>query len=219
MYLLFSAATASATDYEDLKAALAAEREALREVYDADPVEGLRAARETLEQGIEELLPHWEGTAWAMNGTTQVPGVGRIACGYLVSTVLRDAGLPVDRVKLAQQASENILATVVEEPGVSRYWRRPIDEVLRDSSVQGHGGDGIYVVGLDTHVGLLVVRDEEPIFCHASRTLRVVCEDATVAKALHSRYLVLGRLSDRAVEAWLTGAALPTATGPVGVPK
>lgn len=213
MWILLGA-PALATPYDDLKAALQAERDALREVYDADPVEGLRAARETLEQGIEELLPHWEGTAWAMNGTTEVPGQGRIACGYLVSTVLRDAGIPVDRVKLAQQASENILSTVVEEPGVSRYWRRPIDEVLRDTTAEG-----VYVVGLDTHVGLLVVRDEEPIFCHASRTLRVVCEDATVAKALHSRYLVLGRLSDRAVEAWLTGVALPTATGPVGVPR
>jgi hypothetical protein len=38
----------------------------------------------------------------------------------------------------------------------------------------------------------------------------VLCEDAATARALHSHYVVIGRLSDRAIEAWATGTALPT---------
>ena len=40
----------------------------------------------------DDLLPAWNGTAWAMNGTSQVPGRGSIACGYFVSTTLMHAG-------------------------------------------------------------------------------------------------------------------------------
>jgi hypothetical protein len=54
----------------------------------------------------KKLLPYWLGTTWNFNGTTQVPGEGSIACGYFVTTLLRDAGVKLERVKLAQMASE-----------------------------------------------------------------------------------------------------------------
>jgi hypothetical protein len=44
--------------------------------------------------------------------TSETPGRGEIACGYFVSTVLRDAGFGVERVRLAQQASERIVRTL-----------------------------------------------------------------------------------------------------------
>lgn len=200
-------ATARASDYDDLKAAVEARRAGLQREYEADPIGALEPAREALTDAVFELLPHWEGTPWAMNGTSEVPGSGRIACGYLVSTVLRDAGLFVERARLAQQASENIVMSVVDADEIVRYRETDVGEVLSEARVPG-----VYVVGLDTHVGLLVVRDGEQRFCHASRSMnqRVLCEDAASAKALHSHYVVVGRLSDRAVEAWATGAPVPT---------
>ncbi len=193
--------------YDELKADLAARRDWARTVWELDPREGLIESRAAFVDVVKELLPPWVGTPWAMNGTSEVPGEGRIACGYFVSTVLRDAGLAVDRVKLAQQASEDIVRTLVDEEGIARYWHTGVADVLRDQRE-----DGVYVVGLDTHVGLLVVDDGIPTFCHASQTLKVVCEPAEDARALRSRYLVIGRLSDRVVEAWVTGAEVPTVT-------
>lgn len=205
--LLLWVPTANATEYDELKAAIEARRAALQTEFSLAPVDTLELAREALTDAVYELLPHWEGTPWAMNGTTEVPGTGRIACGYLVSTVLRDAGLVVERARLAQQASENIVMSVVDPDEIVRYRETDVAEVLSEARTPG-----IYVVGLDTHVGLLVVRDGEQRFCHASRSMnqQVLCEDATAARALHSHYVVVGRLSDRAVEAWATGAALPT---------
>ena len=69
----------------------------------------------------DELIPPWVGTEWAFYGTTQTPGEGEIACGYFVSTVLRDAGVKVERVKLAQQASEYIVKTFAEAEHVRRF--------------------------------------------------------------------------------------------------
>ena len=43
------------------------------------------------------IAPAWIGTKWDFNGITEVPQQGKIACGYFVTTVLRDAGLPAVR--------------------------------------------------------------------------------------------------------------------------
>lgn len=199
------ATAAIAAPYDDLKADLAARRAWARVLWEHDPREGLVEGRAAFVDVVQELLPQWVGTPWAMNGTSEVPGQGRIACGYFVSTILRDAGLAVDRVTLAQQASEDIVRSLVDEERIARYWHTPVADVLRQQDE-----DGIYVVGLDTHVGMLVVDGGVSTFCHASQLLKVVCEPAEGARALRSRYLVIGRLSDRVVEAWITGAGVPT---------
>src|ERR1700741_5295000 len=54
----------------------------------------------------DSLLPCWYGTPWGFYGTTEEPGQGTIACGYFVTTVLRDAGCSLQRIKLAQYPSE-----------------------------------------------------------------------------------------------------------------
>ena len=62
-----------------------------------------------LEQALPAMMRCWLGTPWDFNGTAKGPGAGKIACGYFVATVLKDAGFQVDRYQLAQQPSENIL--------------------------------------------------------------------------------------------------------------
>jgi len=207
--MLFSllASMAFADDYDDLKDAIAADRSALEE--QAELTGDLPAeAHRLLVDAVLDLVPSWEGTRWAMNGTTEVPGEGRIACGYFVSTVLRDAGLQVERVLLAQQASERIVVTLADPGTVRRYWRATPADVVRDLG----DDDGIFVVGLDWHVGLLVVAAGEATFCHASRSQQrqVVCEDPHEARSLISRYTVVGELGTRALEAWVHGTSLET---------
>src|SRR6187455_2399459 len=40
---------------------------------------------------VETIIPGWIGTAWNFNGTSEKPQQGSIACGYFVTTILRDA--------------------------------------------------------------------------------------------------------------------------------
>jgi hypothetical protein len=60
---------------------------------------------------VDSVFPYWHGTQRDFNGTTQTPRKGSIACGYFVSTVLRDAGIQLNRIKLGQSASQVFIKT------------------------------------------------------------------------------------------------------------
>lgn len=173
----------------------------------------LRAASRYLEVSLIDLiLPRWDGTTWSFYGTSTTPKTGSIACGYFVSTTLREAGLSVERARLAQQASEDIVITLSEPRAIARFSDVPVERFTAAVAVRG---EGLYVVGLDNHVGFLIVRGGEVLFHHASYvgTGAVVREPATSSGPLaDSRYRVIGKLftDDHLAEAWLAGAAIPT---------
>ena len=160
---------------------------------------------------FEELIPAWYGTRWEFHGTSQTPGEGAIACGYFVSTVLRDAGFRVERVRLARQASEDIVKTLVPARQIRRYrWKSPA-ELL--AAVRAELGDGLFVVGLDYHVGFLHLGGDGASFCHSAylAPAAVVCEPAARAAGLASDYYVVGRLlTAPTVARWLEGRAFRT---------
>ncbi|TNE92693.1 MAG: hypothetical protein EP330_00745 [Deltaproteobacteria bacterium] len=123
---------------------------------------------------------------------------------------MRDAGFGVERVRLAQQASEHIIQTFVDEANIARFRNRPLDEVLDHLRTEG---DGLYLVGLDYHVGYLRQEGEHTRFCHSSYVgdAVVVCEEAATASALASRYRVVGKLLDDAmIDRWLAGERFAT---------
>ncbi len=163
-----------------------------------------------LESISEDIFPAWYGTLWDFYGTTETPGEGQIACGYFVSTVLRDAGFEVQRVRLAQQASENIIKSLVPAEDIRRYSREDVDVVLDGIESQG---DGLYLVGLDYHVAFVLREGERLDMCHSSvlDPGAVVCEPARTAPAMVSGYHVTGRLlREPMLEAWLAGASIAT---------
>lgn len=199
-----TAMTDLAAARRELAAALAADPDARPEI--------VARASEVLGQTLaSELLPAWHGTPWAFYGTSEQPGEGTIACGYLVSTVLRDAGFRVERVKLAQQAAEHIIQTLIPEPHIRRFRTGDVHAVVDAVN----GGPGVWIVGLDFHVGFLVSDGEDARFCHSSylEPVAMVCEPARTAPAMASRYHVIGRLlAPETVLAWLREAPLPTRT-------
>ena len=211
MSWILLAALSSAETYSQAVERLERERVALAAQPRSDGVR--RAARAHLTERIRaDLITPWVGTRWAFYGTTETPGQGEIACGYFVSTVLRDAGLKVERVKLAQQASEYIVRTFSEPSHIRRF--RAGDEAAVVEAVLEQP-DGLYVVGLDYHVGLLVRRGAEIEFCHSTfvDSVGVVCEDPRTAPAFVSNYHVVGPvLEDAVVDAWLDQTRLVTVT-------
>ena len=53
---------------------------------------------------VDKIIPHWYGTPWSFGGHTAIPNQGKIACGYFISTTLRDMGINLNRYKLAQKS-------------------------------------------------------------------------------------------------------------------
>jgi len=71
---------------------------------------------------------------------------------------VRDAGVKLERVSLAQQASENIIKPLVSNNSIRRFSNKPLSSFL--SNVM-QWGNGLYIVDLDFHVGFLFVENIE----------------------------------------------------------
>jgi hypothetical protein len=207
-----------AQGYKDLLLKLEAERVALASRYQqaassSRQADILAQARTLVTRSIySEIFPAWYGTAWDFYGTTEVPQQGKIACGYFVSTVLRDAGWRVQRARLAQQASENIIMSLTTDSHVKRFRRVAISDFV---TAVKQWGPGIYVVGLDVHTGFIVNTGGEVYFIHSSyvEPYTVVREKASESKILRaSNYRVLGKITadDLLMEKWLLSKQIVT---------
>lgn len=193
--------------YDALLAAVDAERRALR-----DP----RAARRSLRSAVEEIGSRWIGTRWSFQGTAQRPHEPRgIACGYFVATILEAAGLRLEsRVRFGQATARAIQLALVPSPAAHhRFFSIPGLELERRIRALG---DGLYVIGLDVHVGFVVVRDGAVRLLHASYTgARVVVDEplGTAVAIENSRkagYFVTALTADDALaQVWMQGTVVP----------
>lgn len=186
--------------YASLKEDLAIRRQRLAKRYGNAQSETernaiLQESRTLLEAVLPEMMRCWLGTPWDFHGTSQTPGEGKIACGYFVSTIMRDAGFRLHRIKLAQQASQTILRTFVDK---SRTTIRVAVEYQTYLEWVASKPKGVYIVGLDNHVGFIVHNDNGIHFIHSSGSdpFCVVDEVDEQASALKkSRYRVIGNVT------------------------
>jgi hypothetical protein len=202
--------------YADIVAAAERERERLAAEWraagsaaEAERVED-RARSALVHILSDRILPAWNGTPWSMSGTALAPGRRSIACGYFVSTALEHAGLRVERRRLAQQAAEHVVVSLVPPESIARFRREPLDRFIGRVA---KSGDGVYLVGLDRHIGFLIVDGQRIHFHHSSRNVGAVLrEPARLSDALAtSSYRIVGKLFGRdLVRSWLAEAAIPT---------
>lgn len=162
----------------------------------------------------DSLIPFWFGTPWEFYGATETPGKGSIACGYFVSTVLQHAGFKVERVRMAQQASELIIKSLTKEKFIRRFSNVPI-RIFVDKIIEM--GEGLYIVGLDIHTGFIFNKKGKVWFIHSSYQppLCVIKEKALESAILaSSAYRVVGKISDddELVLKWLKGLQIKTKT-------
>jgi hypothetical protein len=69
-------------------------------------------------------------------------------------------------------------------------------------------GPGLFIIGLDLHVGFLVQTDDDLRFIHASYETETVVDEAAATATLivDSKYRVVGKiLDDDNVRDWLAG--------------
>lgn len=122
--------------YEETLSAIEQKRVDLLKQYDGAMNETERAAvlrkagDQFLRSVAQEIAPFWYGTPWDFNGTTEIPGTGEIACGYFVTTVLRDIGVDLERVRLAQVPSEVMIRSLAGPGAIQRFSDVPIETFL-----------------------------------------------------------------------------------------
>lgn len=116
---------------------------------------------------VRNIIPYWYGTMWSFEGHTSIPGKGEIACGYFVSTTLRDMGINLNRYKLAQQLPVNEAKSISSGEALIE---------ISDSTTEGiilkmHNKlqNGIYFLGFDqSHVGYLYKKEKEILLLHSN---------------------------------------------------
>jgi hypothetical protein len=196
--------------YEDLISSVEDQRILFQKEY----VEADESARDNISERAQTYLlrtitkdffRQWQGTEWDFNGTTRIPRKGKIACGYFITTILYDAGFKIPRVKWAQQASEYYITRLTSD--VERFSNQTPESM--ENYFLKHP-DGLYIAGLDNHVGFVCKSGNRVTFTHASYydpKMGVQTEgligDNPFAK---SAYRVVGRILDKEmIEKWIMG--------------
>lgn len=196
--------------YEDLVASVESRRLVFQKEYTNADEEDRNAIEEKAQEYLLEKITHdffdqWYGTEWDFNGTTRTPRKGKIACGYFITTVLSDAGFKIPRTKWAQQASEYYITRMTSE--VKRFSNRT-PEYMKDYFLSQP--DGLFVAGLDNHVGFVYKSGKKVTFTHASYydpkigvQTEALIGDNPFAK---SAYRVVGHiLTKEMVRKWILG--------------
>ncbi|MCB9262105.1 MAG: hypothetical protein H6607_07000 [Flavobacteriales bacterium] len=150
-------------------------------------------AKKLLFETINDHIPsYWIGTKWNFNGTSQTPKSGTIACGYFLTTVMKQTGYNIERVKMAQQASSvliNAYCTDIKTLG-SKEKIKAYLAAQPDSSV--------FILGLDFHVVFVAKNGSDNQIIHSNYidNMGVVKENFDNAQVLSKNtFFMIGNLS------------------------
>ena len=166
----------------------------------------------------EVVFPAWMGMPWGLgpNSTPlrpHAPGT-EIACGYFVSSVLENVGLRLDtRFRFAQAPALHAQRSLAPaERDLHRFFSIPADALERRIAALG---EGIYVIGLNNHIGFVDVHGGAVQVVHASYTgAQVVTREPLVAAEVIANSRAAGYFvtplfhDDRLIDAWLRGEAV-----------
>lgn len=200
------------TTYSRICRNLVREKNKLAKAYDHA---GTAAKKETVLQKARELLATtlsdsificWYGTGWDFNGTTTCPRSGNIACGYFITTILKQSGFNISRTFLAQQASSVMIKTFCPNEKVKIITNNQTDKLFAYMKTRS---DGIFIVGLDNHTGFIIKEGEVIDFVDADYEVdKVVREPLKESNIIMKNgYFMVGDLShsDATMVKWLKG--------------
>ncbi|MFK7905192.1 MAG: hypothetical protein AB8B69_08710 [Chitinophagales bacterium] len=169
----------------------------------------IQDAASYLEETIAvDVVHYWYGTSFDKEGMSKNPNKGKIACSYFITTVLEDAGLKVNRIKLAQKSAENITKTLCNKGKMKR-----LTTPSETKKYVEENGKGLYVIGFSFHVGFLYNDGSEIYLIHASplppgTVARLPMDGARSFD--YSKFYDIGKLSDNTalINKWLKGESI-----------
>jgi hypothetical protein len=176
-------------NYESIKAKALAKQDEFSKAYlkenniakkDSIVLDASNFLEKTL---VEEVFPQWYGTGWEFNGVSQIPKKGDIACGYFISTTLKQSGLQVDRCKLAQQGAMEICTSLSGKS--SAILNKGVTEVETIKFIKANLKDGLYIMGFDNHVSFLHKKGKSINIIHSNYiTDKVESDDFATSRIL-----------------------------------
>lgn len=161
---------------------------------------------------LNKIFPYWYGTKWSFEGYTEIPKKGTIACGYFVSTTLRDLGVKVNRYKLAQLSpsqAANVLSL-----------GNPVIEIKGDNAIENYKTinskieDGVYFIGYDAmHVGFLLKENQQLFLIHSnyfglSQVEKESIETSKVFSICKKFYIVPLSNNKELIHNWITNKVI-----------
>ncbi len=166
----------------------------------------IKNAASYLEETIAvDVVHYWYGTSFDKEGMSKNPNEGKIACSYFITTVLEDAGLKVNRIKLAQKSAKDITKTLCSNSKMKR-----LTTPSETKKYVRENGKGLYVIGFSFHVGFLYNDGSEIYLIHASplppgTVARLPMDGARSFD--YSKFYDVGKLSDNTalISKWLKG--------------
>lgn len=166
--------------YDEFKLSLDKKKKALRNSSSLQPLVDF-----WVSNIADSLYQYWKSTPWDFNGTTVVPQKGKIACGYFVTTLLRDMGVKLNRVALSVCPSSEMMKKLT--PGQ----KLDNQSLLRLNDFEARiklKGNAVYIIGLDYHTGFIVCDGQKVWFIHSNYINRegVVKEPVLFSSALRS---------------------------------
>ena len=144
-----------------------------------------------------KILPYWNETEWDFNGVSYVPAQGNIACGYFVATILQQAGIVLNRQKMGQSSSRDLVYALCDTSTVKTFRKKNFVQFWDYLSQKAPMG--LYIVGLDKHTGLISKEADRIVFIHSRkpRLGGVIFEDAGKSLTLqNSGIQVIGNVLD-----------------------
>lgn len=168
----------------------------------------------------EDIFPAWLGTPWHMgkDDDAAVPHQKgkRVSCSYFVTAALQNAGLVLDdRRRWAESAALHIQRSLApRRVDLHRYFSIPPTELAARLSELPRG---LYVIGLNCHVGFVRVAPDGVWFIHSDYVepevgVRVepLATSAAILNSQPTGYWVTPLFQDdRLIGHWLTGRPVP----------
>ncbi len=169
---------------------------------------------------LEKIFPPWMGTPWHMgeDDDASMPHQKgkRVSCSMFVTAVLQNAGLKLDdRKRWADSRALYIQRSLAPEPkNLHRYFSITPKELARKL---GRLKPGLYLIGLNCHVGFVVIGKDDVRFVHSNYVdpaEGVVDEPLAESQAVKNSqpvgYWVTPLFQDdRLIEFWLEGRPVP----------
>ena len=167
-----------------------------------------------------QIFPAWMGMPSGGGPTSTAslphePGM-YISCSYFLTAALQNAGLVLESRTRFAQAPASWIQRALLPPGVPVHRYGNITPAELERRLVDKLGDGLYVVGLDIHVGFIDVRDGRATFVHSSYTPpgtvvdEPVITSEAIANSQRKGYWVSPLFrDDRLVELWLRRAPVP----------
>ena len=159
----------------------------------------------------DTIIPNWYETKWSFDGYSETPKKGTIACGYFVSTTLRDVGCNINRFKLAQKAPLEEAKVIACGNEVTTLKNKSKAE-LKNYFITKR--DGLYFIGLQFHVGYIFKKENDIYFIHSNYidNKGVMKEKIDDSKAIISDVYYIADITynDKLLTKWLNNEVIST---------